>query len=484
TYTYDNLGRATAIARAGGSAAATSASYDGADRLSSFTQSFAATVNNVTWGFGYSPGNQTISRTATNDAYSYHLGTGSKTYGANGLNQYATVAGTSFSYDGRGNLTSDGARSFTFDLENHLLTASAPTAVSLAYDPAGRLQASTVGGATTSFLYDGDRLVGEYAASGAILARYVFGPGVDGPLVWYSGAGTSSRNWLHADNQNSVVAWSDSSGNLTASKGYDPYGQPSAWTGARFAYTGQMMIPEAQLYHYKARVYDPGLGRFLQTDPVGYASDLNAYAYAGEDPIDGRDPSGLEYPQTPILNCEHSKGPCPSGPGTTASGTFSTTLDVMGPGAPPLSPLILVNNVLGSGLGNVILREPTGGQAQGPGNNPPQNQQGCNTTNTNSSVQDRGNFFSHMSELTNVAQALNVPVDYIVGLSSYESGWLDAHNVGLHNLWGLTQAGGNNINFSSFAAGNAYFINRVGSYIRNANTLAAFDQGLMNEGYN
>jgi hypothetical protein len=77
-----------------------------------------------------------------------------------------------------------------------------------------------------------------------------------------------------------------------------------------------------------------------------------------------------------------------------------------------------------------------------------------------------------------------VPEDYIVGLASYESGWLDAHNVGLNNLWGLTQAGGNNIHFSSFAAGNAYFVSHVGPYIRNANTLAAFDQGLMNEGYN
>jgi RHS repeat-associated protein len=220
------------------------------------------------------------------------------------------VAGTSFTYDSRGNLTSDGTRTFTFDLENHLLTASAPTAVSLAYDPAGRLQTSTAGGATTTLLYDGQNLVGEYDASGNILARYVFGPRVDGPVVWYSGAGTSSRNWLHTDNQNSVVAWSDASGNLTASKGYDPYGIPSAWTGSRFAYTGQIMIPEAQLYHYKARVYDPGLGRFLQTDPIGYASDINTYAYAGQDPINESDPSGLESYQTYLatLHCESACG--------------------------------------------------------------------------------------------------------------------------------------------------------------------------------
>ena len=53
------------------------------------------------------------------------------------------------------------------------------------------------------------------------------------------------------------------------------------------------MIPEAQIYYYKARVYDPGLGRFLQTDPVGYASDVNPYAYTANDPVNEADASGL-----------------------------------------------------------------------------------------------------------------------------------------------------------------------------------------------
>jgi RHS repeat-associated protein len=75
---------------------------------------------------------------------------------------------------------------------------------------------------------------------------------------------------------------------------YDEYGMPASGNTGLFGYTGQVWLPQAGLYHYRARAYSPALGRFLQTDPIGMAGGMNLYAYVGNDPINGIDPLGLQ----------------------------------------------------------------------------------------------------------------------------------------------------------------------------------------------
>lgn len=179
--------------------------------------------------------------------------------------------------------------------------SASSTSVALAYDPTGRLEQEQVmvgsgSPTTTQFVYDGARLVAEYDGSGNLLHRYVHGAWVDEPIVWYVGADTSQRRWLHADNRGSIIAWSDASGsvNQTQTFAYGPNGEAQSRGGSRFAYTGQIALPEVQLYHYKARAYDPVAGRFLQTDPIGTEGGLNLYAYVNDDPLNLLDPMGWQ----------------------------------------------------------------------------------------------------------------------------------------------------------------------------------------------
>ena len=155
-----------------------------------------------------------------------------------------------------------------------------------------------------------------------MLRRFVHGPGVDEPIIWFEGSTTTSPRYYVQNYQGSVIGYTDASGNLTEMYKYGPYGEPLVgqsplinFAGSRFRYTGQTTLPEASLYYYKARVYDPVFGRFLQTDPIGSKDDLDLYDYTGDDPVNKTDSTGL-------APCESR--PCPREVHDNQGGTVTT----------------------------------------------------------------------------------------------------------------------------------------------------------------
>ena len=235
----------------------------------------------------------------------------------NEANEVTSVGARQIVHDANGNLVDDGDRGYAYDDENRLLqvTRKLPAEVlgEYQYDALGRrVRKRDNAGQETLYFYDDQRVVEEQDVHGATRATYVYGNYVDEVLTMERGGQTL---YFHQNALFSVDALSDSNGVLVEGYRYDAYGRQTVFTpGANgrvefggddivfaggasslrnpYLFTGREYDAETGQIFYRARHYDPRLGRFLQRDPSGYADGLNLYAYVHDRPTVFTDPTG------------------------------------------------------------------------------------------------------------------------------------------------------------------------------------------------
>ena len=202
-----------------------------------------------------------------------------------------------YGYDINGNIISRGQETFTYDSANRLIGYSdGTTTASYKFDYLGRRVTRTVNGDVKEYQYDGQNIVAEYL-NGTQIARYTHGMGMDEPFMVISDGQTY---FYHRDGLGSVIAITDSTGQVVRRYGYDAWGNIIYADGSgpvnSLTFTGREYDEESGLYHFRARAYDPRLGRFLQKDPqqgrLLLPQTQHRYSYALNNPVNFVDPTG------------------------------------------------------------------------------------------------------------------------------------------------------------------------------------------------
>lgn len=285
TVSYNAAGLVTKYTHTGGSNPAQydqAFDYDTADRLTSFTLSGTTTT------YVYDANGNRIQQTGPNVAYTY-------SQNSNRLTSATFAIPRNYSYDAAGNRTGDGLYTYTYSDRGRLAQVSGNTQLNMYYNGLGQRVLKAGPGGSTSYIYDEDgHTIGEYAQGGlssietvylgdlpiAVLAPqgyfYVVNDHLSTPIVLAQPDSTTVWDW----------------------RSHDPFGNNSPVASSALSkydlrFPGQIADVETGLFYNYFRDYDPQMGRYVQSDPIGLEGGINTYGYVGGNPISNSDMAGL-----------------------------------------------------------------------------------------------------------------------------------------------------------------------------------------------
>ena len=277
--------------------------------------------NGIVENFSYDPVGNRLTGPEYHTDYIYGVG-----------NELLKKEHTKFAYDKNGNMVSQGRNqhegrhenehhghgnyyhgskgwNYSYDNENRLIKAEKKhTTVMYKYDPFGRRIEKRIKAGENcrdedvvvhSYVYDGQAIILEYETVGngrrtkIETTKYVHGLRIDEPLAMTR---DNEVYFYHADGLGSIVALTDKKQKTVESYEYDSFGNLKDETKVTqpFTYTGREWDKEIGLYYYRARYYNPMVGRFISKDPISFAGgDVNLYGYVQNNPGNRTDPSGL-----------------------------------------------------------------------------------------------------------------------------------------------------------------------------------------------
>jgi RHS repeat-associated protein len=247
--------------------------------------------------FSYDGNANRLSKTSENNTtYGYKTGTNQLSK-IEKIDKNSIKTMTNFLYDENGNLLKDASHEYIYDKKARLV--SVDNNVSYAYNHENTRVSKTVNAEITHFIYDGAKLIGEYNSDGSVKNEYIYLNGTPLAVISrHSVLDTESNKlyYIHTDHLGIPRRLADENANIVWSWESKAFGDDEAVGSVKFnlRFAGQYYDDETTTHYNINRDYNPQMGRYIQSDPIGFDGGVNSYGYVGGNPLGAVDELGLK----------------------------------------------------------------------------------------------------------------------------------------------------------------------------------------------